>query len=156
MARAAGDVVRIHGLQELVKGLNGADKSVWRHLRAEFKSVGSWMATKAAANAQSHPAAAKTLAPTFKGKGDRLGAIVTLGGAGGPGKAYRAGAGWEYGSQSRDDQFHNPYVSVGAQGAMEGHYLGRAIKSNRDELEDRAFDAIDNFWDDLRRDVNRG
>jgi hypothetical protein len=155
MARAAGDVVRINGLQELIRGLNGAEPAVWRALRAEFKTVGSWMATKAAANTSSDAAAAKTLGPTFKGKGDRLGAIVTLGGAGGPGKAYRAGAGQEFGSRDPGDQFKNPYVSVKSDGAMAGHYLGRALRANRDELEKRAIDAVEDFWGRLANDVNR-
>ncbi len=150
---AAGQpIVKIHGLKEMVRGLKGADRQVWRALRAEFKGVGDWMAGIASSNAQAHPAAAKTLAPTFKGKGDRYGAQVKLGGRGGPGKAYRAGAGWEYGSQDPGDQFHNPYITAKGGGAIDGHYLGKAIRDNRGELENRAIGAVKSFWhDDLAR-----
>ena len=154
MAKATLGMLEIRGLKELTRELRNADKRVWKELRAEFRDVGTFMAQKAAANAQSHPAAAKTLAPTFKGKGDRMGALVTLGGSGGPGKAFRAGAGWEYGSRSASDQFHNPYVSVKGEGPMGGHYLGQALTDNRDELEERAWQAVLNFWDYLARQPN--
>jgi len=144
---AAGKpVVRIHGLVELTRGMRGADRAVWKHLRSEFKSVGSWMAGEAASRARANSAASTVLAPTFKGKGDRAGALVTMGGKRDP---YPAGPGWEYGSRDSGDQFHNRFVSVAKGSAMDGHYLGAAIEANTDELEERSWQAIENFWTEL-------
>ena len=155
MGKATLGMVEIHGLKELTRELRRADKRVWKELRKEFKGVGDEFAAKASsAAAGGHPAAAKTLAPTFRGKGDRFGALITLGGAGGPGGAFKGGAGWEYGSRSGVDQFYNPYVSVKAEGPMGGHYLGQALTDNRDELEERAWQAVLNFWDYLARQPN--
>ena len=146
-------MVEVRGLKELTFQLRNADKGVWKYLRAEFKDVGTWMADKARAEID-HPAAKKTLAPTLKGKGDRMGALVTMGGRGGPGKAYMAGPGWEYGSETDGDQFHNPFVSVKGDGPMEGHYLGKAMSKNQDELEDRAIQAVEDFWSEVARHTN--